>query len=106
MIAWFKRHFVFHYIGVVHLPVARKEGKTTAVKPVVLMMTESGRRRAVVTNKQKVKETWGMMFDLYYDNEITPWLNGGEFPKGQYKEDTLAEMLVKIIDNKLQGKEK
>lgn len=104
MIRWYKKHFVFKYIGVAHLPVAINEsGRMTANKPVMLLMTESGRRKAVVTNRKAI---WGMQktyFDYYYDQQIEPWLHGGPFPKGQYLEDPLAEMLVKIIDNKLKG---
>ena len=106
LIRWFKWHFRFHYIGVVHLPIAVNEnGRMTASKPVMLFMTESGRRRATVTNRNKMTYSWALLFDYYYAKQIDPWLVGGEFPIGIYNQDVLAKMLVKIIDNKLDGRE-
>jgi hypothetical protein len=107
MLRWYKKHFHFRYIGVVHLPVAVSEqGRMTASKPVLLMMTESGRRKAVATNRGKLKGRMKELFDHYFEQSIDPWLHGGAFPKGEYMQDILAELLVKIIDNKLEGREK
>ena len=83
-------------LGYTHTYATSKQDRVAII---IYFMTEQNDRRIEITCSEKDK-AWVI------DNipEVHAWVKGGRFPKEFQPEDSLGEMLNRLIDARLTGK--